>query len=132
VSLQDVPTDIAAALEPLTVEVPELQIIPGWNTDITPPAIDVFPSTPFQVGAGFGVRNKRTYWTVRAMVSTADPNAGQTLLLRFLDPDDPASVEVALAGIDATVDDQSSVSGFQTFTDHPEWLGCQWQVGVFT
>ena len=65
----------------------------------TPPAIDVYPGNPFQTGAGFGPGHNRVFLTVRARAGMADPAAGQTDLLRLLDPDDPACVEIALADV---------------------------------
>lgn len=125
---------IAAALEPLTDEVDGLQIYPYWNGNPTAPSIDVFPSDPFQVGAGFGIGSSRAWFTVRARVSTVDQQAASELLLRLLDPNDPASVEAALAADDtATIDNQSTVSGFRRYADDgaDNLLGCEWRVGVF-
>jgi hypothetical protein len=134
VSLNELVTDIAAALEPLTVEIPELQIYPYYNSNPTPPSVDVYPGDPFQEAAGFGVGNSRVWFTVRARVSVADPAAGNQLLLRLLDPNDPASVEAALAVDDTAVIDntQGAVSGFRRYSDdNAELLGCEWRVGVF-
>jgi hypothetical protein len=125
---------IAQALQPLTSEIPELQISDFYNSDPTPPAIDLYPSDPFQDGAGFGVDQKRVWWTVRARVSVADTKAGSELLLRLLSTDDPASVEAALATIQADIDSEGSVSGFRRYSDDTSeaLLGCEWRVGMFT
>jgi hypothetical protein len=132
-SLNELVNDIATALEPLTVEIPELQVYAYYNPLPTPPSIDVYPSEPFQEGAGFGVGQKRVWFTVRARVNVADPLAGSQLLLQLLDANDAASVEAALAAIDVVVDDQSSVSGFRRYSDDQGdgLLGCEWRVGAF-
>jgi hypothetical protein len=134
VSLNALVLDIAAALEPIVAEVPELQVYPYYNSNPTPPSVDVYPADPFQEPVGFGVGNSRVWFTVRARVSVADPVAGSQLLLRLLDPNDPASVEAALAVDDTAVIDntQGEVSGFRRYAgDDAELLGCEWKVGVF-
>lgn len=133
-SLADTQAEIAAALEPLQAVVDDLQVY-GWlNTNPTPPSIDVFPGDPFQDGAGMGVDSQRVYFTVRARVSTADQEAGQRLLLRLLDVGDPASVEQALAEVDAVVV-PDGVSGFREYLEdtatNGRLLGCEWRVSVF-
>jgi hypothetical protein len=134
-SLVDMPQAIADALQPLTLEVDGLQIYPGWNDNPSPPCIDVYPGDPFQQPAGYGIGNNRAWWIVRALVATSDMQAANQLLLRFLDPNDPASVEAALAVNDtATVDSiNGSISGFRKYADAAgaELLGCQWQVGTY-
>jgi hypothetical protein len=131
VSLNDTVEAIAAALEPLTGEIPELQIYPGFLTNPTPPAIDIYPAPLFQLGAGFGVANKRVWWMIRASVSEADIAAANHLLLRLLDVDDPASVEAAIVDVAVVDNDQGQVSGFETHPDRPGLIGCHWIVGVF-
>jgi hypothetical protein len=130
VSVQSAQAAIAAALEPLAAEIPELQVYGYRNPAPSPPSIDVYPATPFQVGAGMGVREKRVFFTVRARVTQADPET-QILLLRMLDPDDPASVEQALDAADAAfISNEGEVGGFQDYPDG--LLGCEWRVEVFT
>jgi hypothetical protein len=133
VTLDEALTEMVDALDPLTVEIPGLQITRYFNPVPTPPSIDIYPADPFQTGSGFGVGQKRVHWTVRARVSTADPAAASGLLLRLLDTQDPASVEAALADAGAEVGNDDTVSGFRTFTDDPtsELLGCEWRVGVY-
>src|SRR4029077_1067350 len=96
-SLAEQMEEIAAALEPLTSEISGLQVYAFLNMNPTPPSIDVYPGDPFQTGAGYGVGQSQVFFTVRGRVSTADEEAGTRLLLRMLDPNDPASVEAALA-----------------------------------
>ena len=130
------PQQLAAALAPLATQIPGLQIYAGFLQNPSPPCIDMYPGEPFQEGAGFGTRDKRTYWTVRARVQTTDMDAANQTLLRFLDPSDTASVEAALAVNQlATVDsNQGTVSGFRKYADDngTDMVGCEWRVGVWT
>src|SRR5262249_61732919 len=99
-----------------------------------PPSPDMYAGEPFQDGAGFGIGNKRVWWTVRARVSVADPEAGNKLLLRLLDPQDTASVEAALAKTDvAAVGNEGAVSGLRSYSDTGEldMLGAEWRVEMF-
>jgi hypothetical protein len=134
VTLQEAVDAMTAALEPLTVEIPELQVYGYWNRNPTPPSIDIYPADPFQEGAGYGVGDKRVAWTVRARVSVADQEAGTRLLLRLLDTNDPASVEAALAAEDvAVIGNDGAVSGFRTYSDvsDADLLGTEWRVEMF-
>ena len=128
-SLATAQQEIAAALEQLKAVVDGLQVYGYRNQNPTPPSLDVYPGDPFQTGAGFGLASRRVFFTVRARVSTADQEA-QLLLLRLLDPEDPASVEAALLDADAVVaNDDGHVSGFR---DEPDGLlACEWRVSVF-
>ncbi len=120
---------MAAALEPLTLEIDGLQITPYWNPNPSPPSIDFYPDSPFQTGAGFGVGSKLVRWVVRARVSTADLVAATSTLLRLMDPSDPASVEAALAADDtAVLGNDGTISGFGQFADDAsrELLGVTW------
>jgi len=135
VKLNDAVTSIALALDAIRASgnVPELQVSGYYNGNPTPPSIDVYPADPFEFGTAFGVGNTRAYFVVRARVSMADSQAGSVLLLRLLDTEDPASVENALAGIDATVDNTGGVSGFRRYSEDlaETLLGCEWRVGMF-
>ena len=132
-TLAELLAEVAAALEPLRGEIPDLAIYPGWSDTPTPPALDVYPASPFQTGAGFGGGNQ-AFLTVRARVQMADPGAGQLLLLRLLDREDPASVEMALEQIDVGVT-EGGVSGFTQYADdapvNERMLGCEWRVTTF-
>jgi hypothetical protein len=125
--------DIAVALEPLTDEIPGLQVVPYLNANPTPPSIDIYPGSPFQTGAGFGLQSIQLWFTIRARVSTADHNAGQMLLLRMLDPSDPASIEVAIADSATVVPEGVSDYGFYTeeTAANGRLLGCEWRVSTF-
>ena len=93
----------------------------------------MYPGDPFQTGAGFGVGEVQLFFTVRGRVSTADQEAGQKLLLRLLDPNDPASVEAALEDVAVVVPE--GVSGFREYLEETatngRLLGCEWRVTTF-
>jgi hypothetical protein len=134
VTLAEAVDAMTTALQPLRTQIPELQIYGYFNRNPTPPSLDIYPGEPFQEGAGFGVGDKRVYWTVRARVSIADQEAGTLLLLRLLDTSDAASVEAALAAADtAVIGNDGSVSGFRTYTDvgDTDMLGAEWRVEMF-
>jgi hypothetical protein len=126
--------EVADSLRPLATVIPDLQVYGFWNDNPTPPCLDVYPGTPFQDGAGFGAGNNRVYLTVRARVAMLDPESGQQLLLRMLDPADAASVEVALQDADAAVV-PDGVNGFTQYADDTSaverMLGCEWRVSRF-
>lgn len=134
-SLVQLIAEVADALTPLAEEIDNLTVYPGWADVPTPPALDVYPSTPFQTGAGFGAGNNQVFLTVRARVAMADPPSAQTTLLRMLDPDDPASVENALADVDGLTIAEGGVSGFTQYADdapaNERLLGCEWRVTTF-
>jgi hypothetical protein len=125
---------MAADLESLELEVPGIQIVPYLNSNPTPPSIDIFPGAPFQVGAAFPIGDSQVFWTVRARVSTADQQSGYRLLLRLMDPHDPASVEMALRGT-AVMSGEEGVSEFREYLDesasNSRLLGCEWRVTHF-
>jgi hypothetical protein len=133
-TLLDLLQDVAAALEPLKAEIDDLNIYAGWWDNPTPPAIDVYPGSPFQTFAGFGQDNQ-VFLTVRARVAMSDVTAGQQTLLRLLDSTDPASVERALFLINISVV-ESGVSGFSQYADdapvNERMIGCEWRVTTFT
>lgn len=134
-SLQETVAGIAAALEPVGVAVSDLQVYGYWNDNPTPPSIDVYPGDPFLDGAGFGSRELRAYFTVRARVGTPDSEAAQQLLLRLLDPDDPASVQNALEADGTYVVVPEGVSGYRQYPDdtggNERLLGVEWRVGAY-
>jgi hypothetical protein len=132
-TLDEAITAMVNALQPLLSEIPELQIYGYFNTNPTPPSIDIYPADPFQDGAGFGAGEKRVFWNVRARVASGDPEAASKLLLRLLDPNDPASVETALLAAGATVGNDGSVGGFVRFADDAigDLLATQWRVEMY-
>ena len=132
-TLAEAQAAIVDSLQPLTVIVEGLQVYGFMNTNPTPPSLDVYPVYPFQTGAAFGVANPQVFFTVRGRVSTVDTEAGQQLLLRMLDPQDPASVEAALQDVVSVTPD--GVSGFREYVDdaatNGRLLGCEWRVTCF-
>jgi len=133
VTLAELQTAIATALIPLQGEIDGLQVYGYLNANPTPPSLDVYPGEPFQTGAGFMAGNNKVFFTVRARVSTADQEAGQKLLLRMLDPGDPACVEIALDDIVSIAPE--GVSGFREYLEEASTdgrlLGCEWRVQTF-
>jgi hypothetical protein len=136
VTLAETQQAIADALRPIGDVIDDLQVYPYWNDTPSPPALDVYPATPFRIGAGFGVGSVQLFYVVRARVGLNDPEAAQLLLLRFLDVNDDASVEAALVAADAAVVDNSGqVNGFRTYGDDAtdeRMLGVDWQVTTFS
>jgi len=132
-SLASICDEIAEALQAVAFEIAGLQITPYLNVNPTPPSIDVYPGAPFQTGAGFGPASAQVFWTIRARVSTADSEAGQKLLLRMLDPTDPASVEAAIA--DSVAVTPEGVSEFREYledaAENGRLLGAEWRVSTF-
>jgi hypothetical protein len=133
VTLAELQAAIANALRPLEAEIDGLQVHGFLNPNPTPPSLDVYPGDPFQTGAGFGVSESQVFFTVRARVSTADPEHGQQQLLRMLDPQDTASVEAALDDVATVVPE--GVSGFREYLEEASTdgrlLGCEWRVSAF-
>jgi hypothetical protein len=76
----------------------EVQVEPGMVLDPTPPTIDMYPSDLSEDPelAAFGEAFGGELITVRARVTTADNDAGQNLLLGFMDDEDELSIVQAL------------------------------------
>ena len=119
---------IVEALQPLAQEIDGLQIFQGRNQVPTPPSLDVYPGDPFLTGAGMGPQSKQAFWTVRARASGADQDS-QVVLIRLLDPGDPASVEAALDTVDVGVSNDGYVTGFRDDLDG--LVSCEWRVTGF-
>jgi hypothetical protein len=120
----------------------DLQVVGRLNPDPTPPSIDIYP--PFadqardQDSAGFGDVVGRVILTVRVRVTTVDHDAGQNLLLRFMDEEDDLSL------VHAIMDDQTlnglagsvyavGPSGYTRYPDSGgdgDLLGCEWNVSL--
>jgi len=137
VALMTIPDQLDAmtgALEPIGLEIPGLQVTRYFNNNPSPPSIDIYPADPFQAGAGFGIGNVKLFWTVRARAFLADPQAASDTLYRLLDVNDPASVEAALAGVEAVVGNDGTVSGLIRWADDPtgDMIGVQWRIGMWT
>lgn len=132
---------IADALQPLTLEIPGLQIDPYINGLPTPPTLDIYPDPgTFLERSAYGNGSWEAVFVVRARVATVDQQAGQQLLLRLMDPRpaEPASVIVALE-TDPTlggVCDDTNVefpTGYGALADpasEQPLLGCIWRTRV--
>jgi len=106
----------------------------------TPPCIDLWPADPSldPALAAFGDIDGGELITVRARVSTSDTDAGQDLLLAFMDDEDPLSIGAALLA-DPTLNgwaqtlDVTGRTGYVLVPDSSgegALLGCLWTVVV--
>ena len=120
----------------LGTAIPNLQVENRLHPNPSPPAIDIYPSTPFTEVIAYGARHQ--YWfTVRARVLTADNEAGQDLLLAMMDADEDESVETAIRSAatygGAKLGDIEGPTEFGLFADSGgdgSLLGCTWRVAV--
>jgi hypothetical protein len=136
-SLVEVTRAIADQLQ--TIVGPALdggQILPLYAWAPTPPCIDIYPPVggDFLNPLTFGVSNQTMFLTVRATVSTTDPQAGQELLLDLLDPQGSFSILAALASdptFAGTADDSTvmSVTGLLPYAES-SLLGAEWRLQV--
>lgn len=137
-SLVEIAEGLAATLAPIGDEIDNLQIVAAMVPEPTPPCLDVYPADPFMAESTMGPDPSQA-WTVRARATTADNEAGQRLLLRFMDLEDAASVTQALLDdttLDGTVGEISVgwPSGFQAYADpggQGFLIGCTWRVEVY-
>jgi len=76
----------------------EIQVFRGIMWNPTPPCIDFWPGSIFRdrASAAFDDISGGYLFTVRCRVTTADVEAGQDLLLRFMDDQDDLCVAAAL------------------------------------
>ena len=106
----------------------------------TPPSIDMYPGQPTREDtfAAFGDLMGALVFTVRARVISADNEAGQELLLSFMDDEHDLCIAAALEvdqtlnGLVASVD-VNALTGFIPYVDVDsagQLLGCEWQVLV--
>lgn len=101
-----------------------VQVEPRLVLNPSPPTIDMYPGSLSREteSAGMGDMTGGYLITVRARVSTADNDAGQTLLLRFMDDADSLSIAGA-ATDDPTLNGYASSvaardpSGYTMFPD---------------
>jgi hypothetical protein len=119
VTIEDVMDAVADQVElALSPMIDGIQVASKLVANPTPPCIDIYPGDPFLERSAFG--SVEAVFVVRARVTTADHQDGQSLLLQLLDPAGPLSLWAALerdATFAGTVDDSSveSVSGFQPY-----------------
>ena len=139
--LDEIADTLLAAVGPQVPEV-EVQVTGRRNFNPTPPSIDVYPGDPFRETpdmSGYQQTMGDLILTVRARVTTVDNIAGQDLLLRFMDEEDPISV-AALLMEDQTLNGLASSvyvegnSGYLSYLeggdDGGPLLGCEWRVRV--
>ncbi len=139
--LDEMQAKLLAVVGPAVTET-EVQVVGRRNFNPTPPAIDIYPGDPFRESpgiAGFGETGGELIFTVRARVTTVDNIAGQELLLRFMDDEDPISVastlmdDQTLNGLASSVYVEGN-SGYLQYveggTEGGALLGCEWRVRV--
>jgi hypothetical protein len=137
--VQDIVEAIADALQPLTLEIPGLQIDPYINGLPTPPTIDVYPDPgTFLERSAFGPGSWEAVFVVRARVSTADQHSGQQLLLGLMDPRSDTSL-IGMLEADATLGGVAQDTNVELPTGYGQLadpaseqplLGCIWRVRV--
>lgn len=107
----------------------DVQVEPRMVLSPTPPTIDIYPGNVArdQPSAAFDDVNGGYFFTVRARVNTADQDAGQDLLLAFMDDTNDLCIAVALLdeptlnGYASSLDVRD-VSGYRLF-EHPSGEG---------
>lgn len=141
-TLADVMTSMADQIRDVlddTTDI-DIQVEGRMIINATPPTVDIFPSDPSDdlSLAAMGDLDGAELLTIRARVSTSDQDAGQDLLLAFMDDEDPLSIAAALHD-DLTVGrrvqtlDLLSRSGYVLVPDaggDGAYLGCLWTVLV--
>lgn len=115
-----------------------VQVEPRMVVHPTPPTIDIYPGAPGRddEAAGFVDLSGAKRFTVRCRVNTADADAGQDLLLAFMDEENALSVAAALLddytlnGLASSVhvDDVTGYVLYPTPDGTASYLGCQWTV----
>lgn len=133
---------ILAVVGPQVTE-EEVQVVGRRNFNPTPPSIDIYPADPFRdhtnLPTGFQNDPADVLVVVRARVTTVDNIAGQDLLLRFMDEDDPIGIEAVLED-DQTLNGLASSVAVETCSGYLQYveggvdggalLGCEWRVRV--
>lgn len=129
-------TQLSGTVSPV---IENLQVDGRMVISPTPPAIDIYPSDPFQDALTFGKGHNVFFLTVRARVLTADNEGGQDLLLSMMDPEATTSVLKAilssktLGGVVSNVSIVDGPSSFGRFLDaggQGNLLGCTWGTRV--
>lgn len=141
-TLADVMTALADQIRTAIAGVTDIDVQVEGRSVRSPsvPCIDMYPADPSddQTLAAFGDVYGGEYVTVRARVSTADADAGEDLLLAFMDDEDDLSIAAAvdadptLSGHTAAAD-VINRSGYRDFPipgsdDKSAYLGCLWTV----
>lgn len=112
-----------------------IQVEMGMVLNPSPPTVDVFVTDPARdfTAAGFGDVAGAYQITIRARVQTADNDAGQDLLVSFMDDTDDLCLPLALLD-EPTLNQKAAschlvnVSGHRAYEtpDGNAHLGCQW------
>lgn len=127
---------LGGTADPQVVEGLSVYPLLTWNP--TPPALDVYPDSPFQEQIGFGKANNEMNFTVRARVNTPDHEGAQELLLTMMDPASTESVALAILE-DVTlggtveylaVEGPSDYGVFVEPNGGGAFLSCTWRVKV--
>jgi hypothetical protein len=135
--LRDVLDEMVSVLRDALDDVDvDIQVERGMVLNPSPPTVDVYVSDPARdfTAAGFGDIAGGYQVTVRARVLTADNDAGQDLLISFLDDEDDLCLPLLLFADPtlngkATSMDLVAVSGHRAYeTPEPTvaHLGAQW------
>ncbi len=127
---------LGGTADPQVVE--GLSVYPLLEMNPTPPAIDVYPDTPFQEPLGFGNGNNSMNFTVRARVNTPDNDGAQELLLTMMDPRADESVALAILSDttlggkvdDVAVEGPSDYGVFVEPSGAGAFLSCTWRARV--
>ena len=136
--LTDVMDALGAQLEAELTGITDLQVVSRLMWNPTPPAIDIYPGTPFQDEDAMG-DGKEVYLIVRARVNTPDHDGAQEILLGMMDPESATSVAAAIRS-DKTLGGvvqyahpmPDSPSDFGAFVDPGgnALLGATWRVRI--
>ncbi len=128
--------NLGGTASPQTIE--GLSVYPLLEVNPTPPAIDIYPDTPFQEAEAFGPANNSLNFTVRARVNTPDNDGAQELLLSMMDPRATESVALAILS-DTTlggtveyvaVEGPSDYGVFVEPSGAGAFLSCTWRAKV--
>lgn len=125
---------LAGTADPL---IDDLNVYQLLTYNPTPPAIDIYPASPFYEQISYGLPNSEIAFVVRARVN-GDHQEQQRTLIKMMDPRDPTSVAAALHRntLNDTVSrvDVEPPSDYQIFLDPGGdgvgLLGCTWRTRV--
>ncbi len=128
--------ELGGTASPQTIE--GLSVYPLLEVNPTPPAIDIYPDTPFQEPEAFGPANNSLNFTVRARVNTPDNEGAQELLLSMMDPRANESVALAILSDTTlggtveyvTVEGPSDYGIFVEASGAGAFLSCTWRAKV--
>ena len=129
-SLRDIMDQMVAQIAAAVSDDYEVQVFRGVMWNPTPPTIDVYPGglARNDTSASFDEISGGYLFTVRARVLTADVEAGQDLLLRFMDDTDSMCIAGSLMA-DPTLNGLAStlavrdLGGWLPFPGREDMLG---------